>query len=436
MKKALALLLAMLVLATAFVACGKAPSEAPAPSSVPAEPTLGSDETNEIVLCTSSGDYITFLTENVVPKFNELYPNVKVTLVPDEKIEEKIAAGDLPNVYTGAFAARGMRYANAGLIVPLNDFEGYDDLAARIDEQHLVQFSDYNFYIPWNLTTTMMIYNKDLFRQAGLDPEQPPKTYAEFLEYAAKIDALGNDVSGTIFWNMALGWGGWYWDMIAPMYYNFNQGQYQLMNSMGTDVVFDKEEAHMKDLFNFLKEAGKYAPATMDDNNSFFNRNVGMWLQFGYGWKANLASAHGSPMVVGEDVGVAPIPVLNEGDTPFSTLGGNGLVIFKNDDVRKQELSWELIKVMMDEDLNLEACKRLGQLPSLTALQDNEFFKGPQELPFVEQSKNATPSEPYAEADAIAALVLQAIQSSVIDGSVSVDDAIASAATQARDMLK
>ncbi len=39
-----------------------------------------------------------------------------------------------------------------------------------------------------------LIWNKDLFKEAGLDPEQPPKTWSEVLEYAKKITAIGDGV--------------------------------------------------------------------------------------------------------------------------------------------------------------------------------------------------------------------------------------------------
>lgn len=35
-------------------------------------------------------------------------------------------------------------------------------------------------------------WNKDLFKKAGLDPEKPPKTWNQILEYAEKIDKAGN----------------------------------------------------------------------------------------------------------------------------------------------------------------------------------------------------------------------------------------------------
>lgn len=424
MNKELTHLLSLALAVALFFACGAVPALA-ADTSV----------TDQITVAVPEGDYVAFMNNVAVPKFNEKFPNVTVQVISDKEIDTQIAAGNVPNVYTGGFGSRGMRYAQSGVLVPLNGFEGFDELFARLDENYIVNFADYNFYVPWNLTTTMMVYNKELFTQAGLDPETPPKTFDEFLAAAKAIDDLGPEIYGTGFWNEALTWGGWYWDMLAPIYYNFNGGQYQLMNDMGTDIVFDKPEAKMKEFMEFLKTAQSYGPPTTNDINSFFKRNVGMWLQFGYGWKANLKGAADRPMEVGQDIGIAPIPVVAEGDTAYSTLGGIGLIIFKSDD-RKQQLSWEFIKVLMEDELNMEACKLLGQLPSLISLQDNEYFEQPSEQPFVNQTKTALQPEPFAEADTIANKVLGAIQAIVVDGSADMDATLAQLATDARAEIK
>jgi sn-glycerol 3-phosphate transport system substrate-binding protein len=43
--------------------------------------------------------------------------------------------------------------------------------------------------MPFNSSTTVMFYNKDAFRKAGLDPEKPPRTWAELRAAAQKIRA-------------------------------------------------------------------------------------------------------------------------------------------------------------------------------------------------------------------------------------------------------
>jgi sn-glycerol 3-phosphate transport system substrate-binding protein len=41
--------------------------------------------------------------------------------------------------------------------------------------------------MPFNVSTTVLFYNKDAFRKAGLDPEKPPKTWPELIDAAKKI---------------------------------------------------------------------------------------------------------------------------------------------------------------------------------------------------------------------------------------------------------
>lgn len=392
----------------------------------------------EIELMLPQGDYIDFAKKNIVPDFEKEFPNVKVVVTDDKNIDTRVAAGDTPTVYAGVWGYQPVKYAKMEKLVNCEKFDDYKKLADRIDEKYLGKVLDATYYVPWNATTTMMIYNKELFKEAGLNPEKPPVTYAEFLDAAKKISALpnrkdGSKTYGTIFWNDALSWGGWYWSMLSPIYYNANGGKYQLLNKTGTDIVFDKPEAKLDEFFKFIKEAQTYAPANMEKN--FFARNVGMWLQYGYGWKANLKQAAGQPMEIGKDVGVAPLPVLKAGDKAYSSMDGRSLMIFKCNS-EKEAVAWELVKFMMKDDKNLEACKALGQLPTLKSLQEDAFFKQPDNKPFVDQLKNALPNEGFAESDKIQNLILQTYGNIVIQNKVSIEAGIKDVADKARAELK
>ena len=46
---------------------------------------------------------------------------------------------------------------------------------------------------------SILLWNKGLFKQAGLDPEKPPQTLDEVYEYAKKICAIGPDTYGYYF---------------------------------------------------------------------------------------------------------------------------------------------------------------------------------------------------------------------------------------------
>jgi sn-glycerol 3-phosphate transport system substrate-binding protein len=93
--------------------------------------------------------------------------------------------------------------------------------------------------IPFQRSTIVMFYNKTLFKEAGLDPEKPPATWAETVSYAkklTKIDANGN----VAHWGIKIPSTGFaYWifqGMTTP-------NDTILMNSAGTQTYFDKPGA-------------------------------------------------------------------------------------------------------------------------------------------------------------------------------------------------
>ena len=49
---------------------------------------------------------------------------------------------------------------------------------------------------PFNSSSTVMWYNKDAFKKAGLDPDKPPKTWPEVFDHAKKLKAAGHDTCG------------------------------------------------------------------------------------------------------------------------------------------------------------------------------------------------------------------------------------------------
>lgn len=44
-----------------------------------------------------------------------------------------------------------------------------------------------NYAIPWYVTTRIVIYNREIFEKAGIDPNSPPRTWSQVEEYARKI---------------------------------------------------------------------------------------------------------------------------------------------------------------------------------------------------------------------------------------------------------
>ncbi|MBW7884836.1 MAG: extracellular solute-binding protein [Caldilineaceae bacterium] len=377
---------------------------------------------------------------SLAEKYMAANPGVKVTVENEPEggaFQALIAAGNQPDLVVTSFGPALGQLAAQDALIPLEGLPGAADLIARVEPSAIQQFSGHNYYIPIGADVTLMIYNKQLFEEAGLDPENPPVTWDEFLAAAEAISALparedGSKVYGTVFWNEALGWGGWYWNMLQPMYLNANQGECQLINRLGTDIVFDRPECKMAEFIAFLQSAQKYAPLTMEKN--FFSRTIGMWPQYGYSWEPNLLTAAGQPMVVGEDVGVAPAPVPNAGDSSFTTYGGRAIVILKSQPDR-QARAWDFLQFLMAEENNFQFIQELGYLPVLTALKDDPYFAEPARQPFVEILQNGYLPQQTAAAELVANDVQSVLQKAVVEGAMTAEEATAEAAAKARETL-
>ena len=374
-------------------------------------------------------------------KYMEANPGKIITVEEEPEggaFDALIAAGNQPDIITVSFGTQIGHYAASEVTIPLEDMDGAKDLFAKVDPATVQNLYGHNYYMPVGADVTMLIYNKDLFTEAGLDPEKPPATFAEFLDDAAKIDQLparsdGTEVHGTVFWNDALAWGGWYWNMLQPMYLNANQDKCQLLNKLGTDITFDQPDCKMAEFFDFNQKAQEFSPPTME--KSFFSRTIGMWPQYGYSWEPNLKEAAEKPMVVGQDVGVAPVPVMNEGDTPYTTYGGRAYMIMKTTPERQQD-AWNFIKFLMEDENNLQFLKELGYLPILDSLKSDPYFQEPARKPFVDILQNAIMPEQYEAADKVANAILGVYQEAVVQGSLSPQDAVTQAAQKAREALK
>jgi multiple sugar transport system substrate-binding protein len=89
-------------------------------------------------------------------------------------------------------------FADNGLIMPLDDIIAAQniDTADMLDAPRSQCFYKEQYVcLPWGTDLYALFWNKDMFEDAGLDPEKPPETMEQMLEYAdalTKTDAQGN----------------------------------------------------------------------------------------------------------------------------------------------------------------------------------------------------------------------------------------------------
>ena len=92
--------------------------------------------------------------------------------------------------------------------------------------------------VPFNLSGPVLYYDRDAFREAGLDPERPPTTLDEVRAYSERL--LARDAGGAIVRNgIALNISPWYFEQMlakqGALYANNGNGR----EDLATDVVFD-----------------------------------------------------------------------------------------------------------------------------------------------------------------------------------------------------
>ena len=117
------------------------------------------------------------------------------------KIQTAIQGKNPPDFFIN-LATQRFSMASSGTAIPLDDLikadgaEGkayIDDFLEGFMEDSYVDGKIYS--IPFQRSTMVVFYNKDAFAEVGLDPEKPPKSWNELVEYSQKLvkkDAAGN----------------------------------------------------------------------------------------------------------------------------------------------------------------------------------------------------------------------------------------------------
>jgi multiple sugar transport system substrate-binding protein len=278
-------------------------------------------------------------------KFMEDNPDIEVTFIPTpygsssyrDKYIQAANGGGGPdvllsdNIWVPQFAAMQ-------LIHPLTDklgdkkdefFQGPIDAAALNGDI---------YGVPFDAGSMVLFYNKTAFEKAGLDPEQPPKTWDEFK--AAAHAVTGDGMYG---YGLMGGWGGsfewlpWLWQ---------NGGD--ILDESGTKVAFNDEVGIETTEFflNLLTKDGVVPEAalawkTWDELVAAFSNQTIAMVQ---GMTVMLQGLYAQENIDFE-WGVAPLPGKV---TQANTLGGGHWVINSNSD--KLDAAWRWIDYISSSD--------------------------------------------------------------------------------------
>jgi multiple sugar transport system substrate-binding protein len=143
--------------------------------------------------------------ELLAEEYNKTH-DTKVVLTPIRqadfvtKVSSAAATGDLPDILS-TDVAFVKRFLDAGIYTEITDRISDLPFADTILPAYLEASTKdgVQYALPAAIDVSSVFYNKDLFREAGLDPDAPPSTWDEILEAARTINDLGDDVKGYYF---------------------------------------------------------------------------------------------------------------------------------------------------------------------------------------------------------------------------------------------
>ncbi|MCM8795451.1 MAG: extracellular solute-binding protein [Candidatus Omnitrophica bacterium] len=210
---------------------------------------------------------------------------------------------------------------------------------------------------PIDVMTIQMLYNKDLFRQLGLDPNRPPQTFGEFLEIGKKIKAA--EIQGLVS-----GWGEmWMIDCLANNYAFNLMGKDKVLATIRGEVPYtDPDWIRVFRLFKEMQESGVLYNGIVTMINKTAEQlfaNEKAVFAFNGSWCVNVYKGMNPNL----NYGVMLPPKVSE-NFPMSIWGGAGSSFMVNAKSKNKEEAVKFLKWLTDKDQQAYLAEATNNLPA------------------------------------------------------------------------
>lgn len=283
-----------------------------------------------------------------------------------EALIQKQTAGFLakntPDIIVGETQMPG--FAQQGLLEPFPD-----DMASEIRENvsdaawKPMEYNGKIYGIAAQPGVSSLFWNKELVKQAGLDPDKAPDSWAELADFSKKVTEAG---SGKFYG------GGVYAGANFGGYLRF--GALMMINggSFATDGLPAFNSEQNVETVNLLRELnGDHPPGLM------VNKDEGAYFDAWY--KGQLAYIIDGPWQSqqardkGIDVGMAPIPLSPNGKAGNITIGAAFHSVTK--DSKNKEAAFEYIRAMYSKDIQQLIADSNVRSPILKEVAESDDYK-------------------------------------------------------------
>jgi len=312
--------------------------------------------------------------ESLVEKFNTTHKNIKVKMLtisePRKKILLSIIGGTPPDVIS-AVAEWIPELSTRNALTPLDEYCKENNIRK---EQfipvfwNILNLNRHQWALPTTPTTTALYWNKNLFKEAGLDPEKPPKTFKDLELYAEKLTKKRAD--GKIIQTGFL-----------PSWPTFSLGFYPILfngswqNPLTGEVTANNiknieawrwtqsfaKALGAKNIQTFHEECGNY----QGPNNPFYVGKIG--IETNGVWEGNFISRF-APNI---KWGAAPAPSI---DGKLATIVNTDCIIIPRGSKHPKE-AFEFISWLMKPENLEELCIAQKKFSPLIYSDREEFIK-------------------------------------------------------------
>jgi len=309
---------------------------------------LGQAQTTEVPFYfpVAVGGPITKLIDQYAADFNKENPNIKVSPIYAGSYQDTIVKAltahkaGTPPVASVLLSTDTFTLIDEDAIVPIDTFIKTDDDRKWIGGFYKAfllngQIGGKTWGVPFQRSTIVLYWNKDLFKEAGLDPNKAPQTWAEMTSMAQKLTR--KDASGkTTQYGVQIPSSGFpYWLFQGLT----TENDVILANEAGTQTRFDDPKVieALNYWVDLSKKHGVHPPGIVEWGTTpkdFMEKKVAMiWTTTG-----NLTNIRSNAKF---DFGVAMLPA---GKKRGSPTGGGNFVIFKKATLAQQEAAYKFAK--------------------------------------------------------------------------------------------
>lgn len=358
-----------------LAACGNSNSSETGSSSSEGQTDGSSQGATEIVIWHSMGGSIGETFTQVVADYNDSQDNVQVEAIYQgdygdtvNKLRSSAAGSDVGADIVQISEQGTQMVVDLGIMEPIRNYidrDGYD--MSNFEENILAYYTidDTLHSMPFNSSTSIIYYNKDLFDQAGI--EEVPTNLEEINDITPDLVDAGASMGVSLQASGA--WVDQFMNKIEADIFNNGNGR----EGRATETVF-VENGGIEKVYAGWKNSEESGAAPN------VGREGGI-PEFVSGEAAMTINSTAALGIILEqvdgrfEVGTAYYPGIDAEDTGGIAIGGASMYIVNTEDQEKMDAAWNFIQYLVSPEVQANWSVNTGYFPVTTEAHEEEVFK-------------------------------------------------------------